>query len=131
MSDKVIGYICVSTYDQNSERQLDGMPLDKIFTDKASGKDLKPPAFGELLDYVRDGDTVLVHSIDRLARNLDHLRQVVRELTTKEVKVQFVKERLTFTGEDSPMATLLLTERTLQGTQERSGREKGNSCQGV
>ena len=129
MSDKVIGYIRVSTYDQNPERQLDGMHLDKIFTDKASGKDLKRPAFEELLDYVRDGDTVLVHSMDRLARNLEHLRQVVRELTSKGVKVQFVKERLTFTGEDSPMATLLLSvmgavaefERSLIRERQREG----------
>lgn len=129
MSDKVIGYIRVSTYDQNPERQLDGMHLDKTFTDKASGKDLKRPAFEELLDYVRDGDTVLVHSMDRLARNLDHLRQVVRELTVKGVKVQFVKEKLTFTGEDSPMATLLLSvmgavaefERSLIGERQREG----------
>jgi len=129
MSDKVVGYIRVSTYDQNPERQLDGMHLDKLFTDKASGKDLKRPAFEELLDYVREGDTVLVHSMDRLARNLDHLRQVVRELTAKGVKVQFVKESLTFTGEDSPMATLLLSvmgavaefERSLIGERQREG----------
>lgn len=129
MSDKVVGYIRVSTYDQNPERQLDGMHLDKVFTDKASGKDLKRPAFEELLDYARDGDTVLVHSMDRLARNLDHLRQVVRELTAKGVKVQFVKEKLTFTGEDSPMATLLLSvmgavaefERSLIGERQREG----------
>jgi DNA invertase Pin-like site-specific DNA recombinase len=129
MSDKVIGYIRVSTYDQNPERQLDGMHLDKIFTDKASGKDLERPAFEELRDYVRDGDTVLVHSMDRLARNLEHLRQVVRELTTKGVKVQFVKEKLTFTGEDSPMATLLLSvigavaefERSLIRERQREG----------
>ena len=129
MSDKVVGYIRVSTYDQNPERQLDGMHLDKTFTDKASGKDLKRPAFEELLDYVREGDTVLVHSMDRLARNLDHLRQVVRELTAKGVKVQFVKESLTFTGEDSPMATLLLSvmgavaefERSLIGERQREG----------
>ena len=137
MSDKVIGYIRVSTYDQNPERQLEGMHLDKVFTDKASGKDLNRPAFEELLDYVREGDTLLVHSMDRLARNLEHLRQVVRELTAKGVKVQFVKERLTFTGEDSPMATLLLSvmgavaefERSLIGERQREGvaiaKEKG------
>jgi len=137
MSDKVIGYIRVSTYDQNPERQLEGMHLDKTFTDKASGKDLNRPAFEELLDYIREGDTLLVHSMDRLARNLEHLRQVVRELTAKGVKVQFVKERLTFTGEDSPMATLLLSvmgavaefERSLIGERQREGvaiaKEKG------
>jgi hypothetical protein len=137
MSDKVIGYIRVSTYDQNPERQLEGMHLDKTFTDKASGKDLNRPAFEELLDYIREGDTLLVHSMDRLARNLEHLRQIVRELTAKGVKVQFVKERLTFTGEDSPMATLLLSvmgavaefERSLIGERQREGvaiaKEKG------
>jgi DNA invertase Pin-like site-specific DNA recombinase len=129
MSDKVVGYIRVSTYDQNPERQLDGMHLDKVFTDKASGKDLMRPAFEELLDYIREGDTLLVHSMDRLARNLEHLRQVVRELTARGVKVQFVKERLTFTGEDSPMATLLLSvmgavaefERSLIRERQREG----------
>jgi DNA invertase Pin-like site-specific DNA recombinase len=58
--------------------------------------------------YARDGDTVVVHSMDRLARNLDDLRRIVRTLTGKGVKVEFVKEHLTFTGEDSPMAGLLL-----------------------
>ena len=56
-----------------------------------------------------DGDTVVVHSMDRLARNLDDLRRIVRTLTAKGVRVEFVKESLTFTGEDSPMATLLLS----------------------
>jgi DNA invertase Pin-like site-specific DNA recombinase len=58
---------------------------------------------------VREGDTVLVHSMDRLARNLDDLRRLVRMLTGKGVRVEFVKESLAFTGEDSPMATLLLS----------------------
>jgi DNA invertase Pin-like site-specific DNA recombinase len=62
-----------------------------------------------MLAYVRDGDTVIVHSMDRLARNLDDLRRLVRELTRRGVAVQFVNEQLTFTAEDSPMATLLLS----------------------
>jgi DNA invertase Pin-like site-specific DNA recombinase len=62
-----------------------------------------------MLAFVRDGDTVIVHSMDRLARNLDDLRRIVRMLTGKGVRVEFVKESLTFTGEDSPMATLLLS----------------------
>ena len=53
-----------------------------------------------MLAYVRDGDTVIVHSMDRLARNLDDLRRLVRELTGRGVAVQFVKEQLTFTAED-------------------------------
>lgn len=120
MSGKTIGYIRVSTYDQNPERQLDGIALDKVFTDKASGKDLKRPAFDDLMNYIREGDTLVLHSMDRLARNLDHLRQIVRDLTAKGVKVQFVKENLTFTGEDSPMATLLLSVMGAMAEFERS-----------
>ncbi|MGF6887022.1 DNA invertase Pin-like site-specific DNA recombinase [Nocardia sp. GAS34] len=104
-----VGYIRVGTVDQNAVRQLDGIEVERTFTDKASGKDTARPQLDELIAYVRDGDTVLVHSMDRLARNLDDLRRLVRILTGKGVRVEFVKENLTFTGEDSPMATLLLS----------------------
>jgi DNA invertase Pin-like site-specific DNA recombinase len=117
---KTIGYVRVSSFDQNPERQLDGIAIDKLFTDKASGKDLKRPAFDALLNYIREGDTLVIHSMDRLARNLDHLRQVVRDLTAKGIKVQFVKENLTFTGEDSPMAMLLLSVMGAMAEFERS-----------
>jgi DNA invertase Pin-like site-specific DNA recombinase len=62
-----------------------------------------------MLAFVRAGDTVLVHSMDRLARNLDDLRAIIRGLTHRGVQVQFMKEQLTFTGDDTPMATLLLS----------------------
>ena len=104
-----VGYVRVSTVDQNTVRQLDGIEVERIFTDTASGKDTARPKLDELLAFVRDGDTVIVHSMDRLARNLDDLRRLVRTLTGKGVRVEFVKESLTFTGEDSPMATLLLS----------------------
>lgn len=109
MSGKRVGYIRVSSFDQNTDRQLEGAQLDKKFTDKASGKDINRPAFTELLNYVREDDLVIVHSMDRLARNLDDLRQIVQNLTGKKVKVQFIKENLIFTGEDSPMSQLLLS----------------------
>lgn len=80
-----------------------------MFTDKASGKDTERPALEELLAFVREGDTVVVHSMDRLARNLDDLRRLVQQLTQRGVRIEFVKECLTFTGEDSPMANLLLS----------------------
>ncbi|ATO86270.1 transposon Tn21 resolvase [Actinoplanes sp. SE50] len=80
---KRVGYIRVSTVDQNTVRQLDGIEVERVFTDKASGKDTTRPALDELIAYVRDGDTVLVHSMDRLARNLDDLRRLVRTLTGK------------------------------------------------
>jgi len=104
-----VGYLRVSTVDQNTERQLDGVALDKVFTDKASGKDTNRPELVRALEYVREGDTLVVHSMDRLARNLEDLRRIVRELTGKGVRVEFAKESLTFTGEDSAMNTLLLS----------------------
>lgn len=108
MSGQRVGYVRVSTLDQSTVRQLDGVTLDRVFEDKASGKDVNRPQLEEMIGFVRDGDTVLVHSMDRLARNLEDLRRLVRRLTDKRVRVEFVKEQLTFTGEDSAMANLLL-----------------------
>ncbi len=88
---------------------LEGLTLDRVFIDKASGKDTRRPELENLKQFVRDGDIVVVHSMDRLARNLDDLRQIVRYLTGKGLKVQFVKENLTFSGEDSPLANLMLS----------------------
>ena len=120
MSGKIIGYVRVSTFDQNPERQLEGVSVDRLFTDQASGKDLKRPAFEELMAYVREGDQVIIHSMDRLARNLDHLRQVVNRLTTQGISVRFLKENLTFTGQDSPMANLMLSVMGAMAEFERS-----------
>jgi DNA invertase Pin-like site-specific DNA recombinase len=103
-----VGYVRVSTADQNTARQ-DGLDVERVYADHATGKDTDRPKLEELLDFVRDGDTVIVHSMDRLARNLDDLRRLVRTLTAKGVRVEFVKEQLTFTGDDSPMSTLLLS----------------------
>jgi DNA invertase Pin-like site-specific DNA recombinase len=81
------------------------------------------------MSFVRSGDTVFVHSMDRLARNLDDLRRIVQMLTGKGVRIEFVKEHLTFTGEDSPMANLMLSvmgafaefERALIKERQREG----------
>lgn len=109
MSGQRVGYVRVSTLDQNTVRQLDGIPVDKTYTERASGKDQKNrPELENLIGFVREGDTVLVHSMDRLARNLDDLKKIVGRLTRKGVRVEFVKEALTFTGDDSAAATLLL-----------------------
>lgn len=125
----LIGYRRVSTVDQKADRQLDelitsgAIDPDEVFTDKASGKDTNRPKLAEALRYVRPGETLVVHSMDRLARNLDDLRRIVKAVTDGGeiaigdetvkckggAKVQFVKEALTFTGEDSPMSTLLLS----------------------
>ncbi len=105
---QLVGYLRVSSLDQKELRQLDGFTLDKRFVDKASGKDLHRPQLEQLTGYVREGDTVICHSMDRLARNLDDLRKVVLGFTDRGVHVRFEKENLTFTGEDSPMSHLLL-----------------------
>jgi DNA invertase Pin-like site-specific DNA recombinase len=103
-----VGYVRVSTVDQNTVRQLDGVEVERTFTDTASGKDTARPKLAELVAFVRDGDTVIVHSMDRLARNLDDLRRIVRTLTDAGVRVEFVAEGLTFTGEATPTSMLLL-----------------------
>lgn len=109
MSGQQVGYIRVSSVDQNTARQLDGVALDRKFEDKASGKDVKRPELEACLSHLRDGDTLHVHSMDRLSRNLDDLRRVVKDLTGRGVVVMFHKENLTFAGEDSPMQNLLLS----------------------
>ena len=109
MAGEKVGYIRVSSIDQNIDRQLDGLVLDNIFTDRVSGKSTDRPALQEMLRHVRKGDHLFVHSMDRLARNLIDLRQIVADLTAKGVKVQFIKEGLTFTGDDAAMSVLLLS----------------------
>ncbi len=124
-----IGYIRVSTIDQNPDRQLDNIQLDRKFVDQASGKDANRPELEAMLAYVREGDIVIVHSMDRLARNLDDLRHIVQELTNRSISIQFIKEGLSFSGDDSPMAILLLSvmgafaefERTLIRERQREG----------
>ena len=129
MHGQRIGYVRVSSFDQNPERQLEQIQVDKVFTDKASGKDTRRPELERLLAFVREGDTVVVHSMDRLARNLDDLRRLVQGLTQRGVRIEFLKEHLTFTGEDSPMANLMLSvmgafaefERALIRERQREG----------
>lgn len=129
---QLVGYIRVSTLDQNTarqEEQLQGFKLDAVFMDKASGKDTARPELQAALKHLRKGDTFIVYSMDRLARNLDDLRCIVKALTDKDVSVQFVKESMIFTGEDSPISKLMLSvmgafaefERTLIKERQREG----------
>ena len=133
---KRVGYIRVSTVDQNTVRQLDGVDLDKVYTDKASGADTNRPQLQAALDYVRDGDVLVVHSMDRLARNISHLLQIVEELNRRGVVVEFVKEHLSFTGDDSPISKLMLTvmggvaefERAMIRERQREGIAKAKEA---
>lgn len=108
MSGQRVGYKRVSTIDQNPARQLEGMQIDRAFTDKVSGKNTDRPQLQEMLEYIREGDTVVVHSLDRLARNLVDLHDIVKTIINKKASVTFVSENLTFTGDDSPLSVLLL-----------------------
>lgn len=112
---KRIGYVRVSSADQNDARQLDGVALDKTFTDKASGKNTDRPQLQAMLEFVREGDHIYVHSMDRLSRSLRDLQDVVERLTVKGISVTFMKENLRFappaTGTDAHQAaysTLML-----------------------
>ena len=133
---KRIGYIRVSSVDQNTVRQLDGIQLDRVFTDKASGKDTNRPQLKAALDYLRDGDVLVVHSMDRLARNITDLLHTVESLNGRHVVVEFVKESLVFTGDDSPMSKLMLTimggvaefERSMIRERQREGIAKAKEA---
>lgn len=104
MNGQRIGYIRVSTIDQNTDRQLHGIELDRVYEDKCSGKDTNRPALTECLSYLREGDTLVVHSIDRLARSLRDLLNIVQELLARKVSIRFVKENMDFNG-DKPNPT--------------------------
>lgn len=124
-----IGYVRVSSLDQNPARQLEDDTLDRVFVEFASGKDVARPELEAMLRFIREGDTLRVHSMDRLARNLDDLRRLVSDLTARGVRVEFAREGLSFTGEDSPMSHLLLSvmgafaefERALIRERQREG----------
>ena len=129
MSGQRIGYVRVSSFDQNPEHQLEHVSVDRVFTDRASGKDIHRPELERLLAFAREGDTVVVHSMDRLARNLDDLRRLVQAFTNQGIHIEFIRENLAFTGEDSPMANLMLSvmgafaefERALIRERQREG----------
>ncbi len=129
-----IGYVRVSSVSQNTDRQLDGLTLDKVFEEKQSGKSASDRlALQDCIDYTREGDTLHIHSIDRLARNLVDLQTIVARINAKGVKVMFHKEGLTFTGDTlNPMNTLMMQmmgafaefERSIIKERQREGIDK-------
>jgi DNA invertase Pin-like site-specific DNA recombinase len=137
---KQLGYKRVSSIDQNEDRQLDGIKLDKIYIDKMTGSVRERPQLDALIDYARDGDVIHVHSIDRLARDLRHLQEIVELLISNGVTIKFHSESLTFNGEDNAMNTLLLHvmgafaqfERALIRSRQKEGiaiaKSKGKHC---
>lgn len=103
-----IGYIRVSTVEQNTVRQLDGIELDKVFVEHASGSTKNREQLIAMLEYMRDGDIVHVHSIDRLARNLSDLKELVNAMIGKGVTVQFHKEAMKFNSDKSDSMSNLM-----------------------
>lgn len=106
--NQVIGYVRVSSIDQSTERQLDGIAVTKIFTEKVSGATRERPQLDAMLNHLRAGDHVVVHDISRLARNLGDLKNIIDEIVASGASVKFIKENLEFTGGDSPMQKLML-----------------------
>jgi DNA invertase Pin-like site-specific DNA recombinase len=109
-----IGYVRVSSLDQNPDRQIEDLKAqkaEKIFMDKVSGKNTDRPELQRMLSFIREGDTLIVHSLDRLARNLADLLTMVQDLTCRGVSVIFLNERLSFeAGADaSPTSKLMLS----------------------
>lgn len=129
-----IGYIRVSTAEQNTDRQLDGEQLTVTFVDKASGKNADRPQLQAMLaGNWPEGSTVVVHSMDRLARSLSDLLKIVEFLTFRGIAVQFLKEGKVFRGDHTdPMDKLMLSmlgafaeyERTLIRERQREGIAK-------
>ena len=129
-----VGYIRVSSANQNTDRQLDGLFLDKVFEEKRSGKSASDrEALQACIDYSREGDTLHIHSIDRLARNLADLQTLVGRLTDKGVTVKFHKESLTFTCDTTNHMTILMMqmmgafaefERSMIKERQKEGIEK-------
>ena len=106
-----IGYVRLSTVEQNTARQLVGITLDRVFEEKVSAKNNgNRPVLREMLGFIRDGDDLYVHSMDRLARNLKDLLTLVTTITDKGVTLHFVKENLTFEAKAkaTPFNKLLL-----------------------
>lgn len=110
MKGQKIGYIRVSTIEQNTDRQLIDVELDKVFEEKVSAKTANRPKLQLMLEHIRENDEVYCHDISRLARNIEDLHRLVREITEKGCSIHFVKENLHFTGnKNDPTQQLLLT----------------------
>lgn len=103
-----VGYRRVSTVEQNLDRQDLGA-VERVFEDKASGKNADRTQLQEMIAYVREGDEVVVYSIDRLARDLRDLQSIITQLNDKGVSIEFISERLVFSGNaDDAFAKLQL-----------------------
>ena len=111
MDKTYIGYARVSTEEQNETRQLESFAnysekIRKVFIDKVSGKNMKRPQLQAMLDYVREGDVVVVSDFSRLARSTRDMLQIVQELTEKGVGLISLKENV---DTETPQGRFMLT----------------------
>ena len=130
MKGQKIGYIRVSTVDQNTDRQLAYIELDKVFEEKVSAKTADRPELQQMLGHIRESDEIYIHDISRLARNIEDLHRLVNEIIEKGCSVHFVKENLHFSGDRTdPTQQLLLSmlgavyqfERSIMLERQREG----------
>jgi DNA invertase Pin-like site-specific DNA recombinase len=92
-----IAYVRVSSADQNTARQLEALKnynIDKYYEEKISGKDTNRPMLKAMLEFAREGDTVYIESISRLARNTLDFLKIVEQLTEKGIKLISLKESI-------------------------------------
>ena len=104
-----VAYVRVSTVEQNEARQLEALDkfgIDKWYVEKVSGKDTNRPKLREMLDFVREGDTVYIHDFSRLARSTKDLLEIVETLNQKKVNLVSNKENL---DSSTPTGKLMLT----------------------
>ncbi|EFW81309.1 recombinase family protein [Pseudomonas savastanoi] len=115
------GYVRVSTKEQNTARQtaaLESLALDEVFIDHASGKNTDRPELQRMIGKLRRGDSVTVKSVDRLGRNTKDLLDLLDQMLTQGVTVQFLEPSLTF--DESPTSRFILTMLGAVGELERS-----------
>lgn len=106
----IFNYLRVSTVLQNTERQLLNVSCDRIYEDKLSGKDTNRPQFKLMMDNLREGDVINVHSLDRIGRSTKDILQIVQDIKNKKCSIKFHKENLTFDGTKSDLySDLMLT----------------------
>lgn len=106
----IFNYLRVSTVVQNTERQLQDVPCDRLYEDKLSGKDKNRPEFQSMMNNLRSGDVINVHSLDRVGRNTKDILEIVQQVKDKGCVIHFHKENLKFDGTKTDMySELLLT----------------------
>lgn len=111
ITGQTVGYARVSSPEQNLDRQTEQLTkagAQRIFTDTVTGSTRDRPGLAAAIDYLRTGDTLVVLSMDRLARSLVDLHNIVNELTGQNVAVCFLQEGQTYSDDPSPASRLLL-----------------------